>query len=218
MRYFVTAKSDPQPEMTYKTTYSLVGTSTENGGVCRWVEIQTTETRDGREVTDILKFLVPEKDLLEAERPLESLVRSWRRFHNGHVEEMKFNVALGERGLVGSADFYWGRDFALFPGPQKEGEVIRERRKIEYQRGRVEIDAGKAFRRVASRRALTTGEKQEWTDEFTVWNHPELAPAFGAARARVEYRRDEALIASGRSEFVLEEFGTDAKSALPDNN
>lgn len=218
VRYFVTMKFEGRPDVTAKRTYSLVGTAVENGVRCRWVEMKSVQMSDGREITDVLKFLVPEEELLESERPLDSLVRCWRRFAEEPVEEVAFNVPLSVRGFAGSADFYWGRDFAFFPGLQKQAKGVRERRVVEYQKGRLDVEDAQTFQHVVSRRALTNGEKQEYCDEFTVWNDPAVAPAFVAASDRVRQRRDDALVRTLTIEFVLEDYGADAKSALPENN
>jgi hypothetical protein len=217
VRYFYTLKLEER-EITSRRTYSLVGSTVEHECSCRWVEMQTVETVEGRERTDVLKFLIPEKDLLEAERPLEGLIRCWRKTGEEQIEEQKFNMPLGVPGLVASADFYFGRDFALFPGPQQKSKAVEERRTIEYQRGRLEIETAESFRRITSRRALTNGERQEYRDEFKLWNDPAVAPGFAAAKSRIEYRRGDMPVRTFEIELVLEDFGIGAKSALPGNN
>jgi hypothetical protein len=216
VRYFHTLKLQDR-EISSRRTYAFVGTAVERDCTCRWMEMQTVEIIDGHEVTDILKFLVPEKALLESERPLDGLIRCWRKFGDEQVEQVRFNTPLGERGLSFSADYAWGRDFTLFPGPQQKSKAVEEPRTIEYQRGRLEIETAQRFRRIASRRALTNGEKQEYSDEFTVWKDRSVTPAFAAATDRVQQHRDDALVRTFAIEFVLDDFGTDAKSALPDN-
>jgi len=219
VRYFVTMTREGIEDITTKRTYSLVGTTTENGEKCRWVEIKSVQLINGKEQTNTMKFLIPEKELLDGEKPLESLVRAWRQFDDGPVEEQKFNQPLGVAGSVVSADFAWGRDLMVFPGPQRKSQLSaeKEKRVIEYQQGRLETGEGRTGQHVAARRALTNGEKQEFTTDFTVWNHATVAPACAAMRQRIEYRRNDALIRTITEELVIEDFGMDAKSTLPEN-
>lgn len=217
VRYYVTFQQGAG-ESTFKRTYSLVGTTTENDQKCRWVEMKTVETMNGKESTDIIKFLIPEKELLEGEKPLESLLRCWRRTGDGPAESKRFSQPLGATGFASSADFAFGRDFVVFPGPRKKFMAVDERKIVEYQQGRLEIAEGQASQHAVTRRALTSGEKQAYTMAFTVWNDARLAPAVAALTARIEHERDGALIRTITMEFVIEDFGTDAKSALPENN
>jgi hypothetical protein len=219
VRYYVTMRREgTNDDAIMKRTYSLVGTTMENGEKCRWVEMKTVQMVNGNEQTDVLKFLIREKALLEAERPLESLVRAWRKIDDGAIEEQKFNQPLGAAGSVFSADYGWGRDMVIFPGPQRTTTAVNERRVVEYQRGRLELAEGRAGKHVATRRALTVVQKQTVALEFTVWNEPSLAPAFAAAKTRFEILIDDAPRAAFVDEWVIEDFGTDAKSALPENN
>src|SRR5262245_47669881 len=92
VRYFVTMNGEGiNDNVIIKRTYSLVGTTTENGEKCRSVEMKTVQMVNGKEQTDVIKFLVPERELLESEKPLEGLLRAWRRIDDGTVEEQKFN-------------------------------------------------------------------------------------------------------------------------------
>ncbi len=219
VRYYVTMRREgTNDDGILKRTYSLVGTSIVNGENCRWVEMKTVQMVNGNEQTDILKFLVPEKALLEAEKPLESLVRAWRKIDDGAVTEQKFNQPLGAAGSVASADFGWGRDMVIFPGPQRKTTAVKEKKAIEYQQGRLEVAEGRAGKHVATRRALTSGQKQTIAFEYTIWNHATVAPGFCAAKTRYEILIDDAPKAAGVGEWVIEDFGTDAKSALPENN
>jgi hypothetical protein len=219
VRYYVTWKHEQaNDEITFKRTYSLVGTTTENDQRCRWVEMKTVQTVNGIEGMDVIKFLVPERELLQGEKPLESLLRCWRRTADGQVQAQRFSQPLGVPGFSSSADFAFGRDFVVFPGPRKKFTVVDERKVIEYQHGRLEIAKGRASQHTATRQALTNGEKQDFTTNFTVWDHSKLAPAYAALSARIDHEKDGVLIRTISMEFAIEDFGTDARSALPENN
>jgi hypothetical protein len=219
VRYYITSRREgTNDDIIIKRTYSLVGTSTENGEKCRWVEMNSEQTFNAKERKEILKFLIPGKELLESEKPLNSLVRAWGKFDDEPVEELKFNQPLGVRGSVASADFVWGRDMVILPGPQRKATLVNERKVVEYQQGRLEMTEGRTGKHVATRQAVTVVQKQTVALEFTVWNHTSLAPAFAAAKTRFEILIDDAPRAADVSEWVIEDFGTDAKSAMPDKN
>jgi len=217
VRYFVVIQREGNEDVTMKRKYSLVGTTTENGERCRWVEIQSVQPIDGQELTDVIKFLIPEKELLENEKPLDSIVRAWRKTNDGPVEEVKFNQPLGVGGSVASADFAWGHSLLIFPGPQRKSKSVEKKKVVEYQQGRLEVGAGQVGKHVATRKALTNGEKQEFETEFTAWNDAAIAPACAAMHSRTEFRRNDLLIQAITEEVVLEDIGVDAKSELPEN-
>jgi hypothetical protein len=218
VRYFAIEKSQGREEWTLKHTFSLVGTTTENDRLCRWVELNSVQVINGTEKREIVKFLVPEQELLGSEKPLDSLVRAWQKLEDGQVELLKFNQPLGLPGFAASADFVYGIRFVIFPGPQQKSKLIAEERVIDFQRGRLKVAEGRSGTFIATRRALTTGQKQTFHLDFTVWNHHDLSPGFVALKSRLELSRDDKVGAAVISEWTVEDFGVDAKSALPDNN
>jgi hypothetical protein len=221
VRYFVRMKSEQKnEEWTFKCIYSLVGTTTENDQRCRWVEMKSVPVIDGNEQpATVVKFLIPEKELLESAKPLESLVRAWQKDADGAVQALKFRQPVGAGGFAGSADFYFGSDLAMFSGLQQRCRTVAEKKIVEYQQGRLEAAAARAFEHSATRRALTNGDKQEFNSEFTLWDHPSVpAPGFAALRHRHEYRRNEMLVQTTVGDFEIEDFGMHAKSELPENH
>jgi len=219
VRYYVITKREvTNEEWTMIRTYSLVGTTTENDQKSRWVEMKSVQTINGKEQTDIIKFLVPEKELLEGERPLESLVRAWRRIDDGEVEEQKFNQPLGVRGFSGGADFYFGHDVSIFPGAQRSSKPVDEKKVVNYQQGRLELAEGRVGKRLAKRRAITADVEYTILHDLTTWSAPVLAPAFAAASMRIVLSENGKPRPMQAIEYAVEDFGTGAKSALPENN
>jgi hypothetical protein len=220
VRYFVTMRGNqPNDESTIKRTYALVGTAIENNQKCRWVEMKSVPVVDGKDLPGVVvKFLVPERELLNSGKPLESLVRCWKKDADGAVEAQKFNQPRGAGGFAGSADFWFGGDLLFLPGVQRNSKAVNEKNTVEYEHGRLEIAEARAFKYQASRPAPVDDRKQEFVFECTVWNHPAVAPGFAALRERVEYRISDTLVQAGSEEYVLQDFGTDAKSAMPEHN
>ncbi|MFN0052665.1 MAG: hypothetical protein ACKV0T_10770, partial [Planctomycetales bacterium] len=175
-------------ESTSKRTYSLVGTTTEKGQLCRWVEMSEAALVDGNERTDIIKFLLPEKELRTNDAPLESLIRCWRKIDNEPVRELKFN---SQEGFSGGPHFYWGRDFVIFPGSQRDSQVVRESKTVEYQSGRLEIPMGYRAQFSATRRARTADISYSQAIEFVVWRHSDLPLGVAAWNGRLELRQDD---------------------------
>lgn len=216
VRYFVTMRrAGTNDDIIIKLTYSLVGTSMENGDKCRWVEIKSIFPNNH---TEVFKFLISEKELLEGERPMNSLIRGWRKFDDEPAEEQKFNQGLGRRGFAGDADFYFGNYMIIFPGPQQKAKVIEEKRVIEYQQGRLELVDARAGKRVASRQAVTVAQKQTFQTDFTVWNHPTLTLGSVVGKMRVQVLFDDIDVPNRAftEDLTVEDFGSDAKSALPE--
>jgi hypothetical protein len=222
VRYVVTGNDQGNnDESPMKCTYSLVGSANENGQLCRWIEVKSDRTFDGKKQVDTLKFLVPEKELLQSEKPLNSLVRCWRRIDDGDPGQMTFGQPAGVAGTyssVWSADFAFGRDLIIFPGPQQKLKPVDEQKVIDYQRGRFDVRAGRAGKFFAARRSMPDGRKQSIALDFIVWNDPAVAPGFAAAKTTVDVRVDDVTVLAGTSEWTIEDFGIDAKSAMPDNN
>jgi hypothetical protein len=224
VRYNVTARREGSnnDDATFTRMYSLVGTTTEEGQPCRWVEMKTVHKFDGKEKTDILKFLIPEIELLQSEKPLNSLVRTWRKIDDGDAKLMTFDQESGVEGTYYSrlsADSGFGRDLFLLPGPQRKSKRVNQRNIVEYQRGRLEIAEGRSGKHISSRMPRVNGQRKlTIVLEFTVWNHPAVPLGCAAAKDRVEYLIDDVPSEAFESEWVVEDFGTDAKSAIPDKN
>src|SRR5687767_9678292 len=69
VRYFGTGKGELATyDETMTRTYSLVGTKTENGQPCRWVEIKEAVELNAQRYSEVFKFLIPESDLIENEK------------------------------------------------------------------------------------------------------------------------------------------------------
>ena len=78
IRYDTELSSDLQETPTEGSlTVSSVGQTTVNDEKCRWIEIKSIATANGQDHIQIIKALIPEKDLAKGKRPLEHVVRIW---------------------------------------------------------------------------------------------------------------------------------------------
>lgn len=215
VRYFVTGKTSQQAdEVKWRTTYSLVGTKMENGQKCRWVEKKQAQDNGGVDQIEIIKFLIPEKELLESKAPMKSLVRAWRSINNGAVDDLFGATASSS---LSDADFHYGSDLIIFPGPQRGGKIVHEPTVVEYQSGRLEMATGRETHHVASR-SFPSGTTLSAVTDVTLWTHPTVPLGWAQAKIRFEFRRNDKPGPNSLCDWLLEDFGADAKTALPDND
>src|SRR5579863_4742608 len=106
----------------------------------------------------------------------------------------------------------------LFPGPQRKSKRVVEERIVEFQRGRLALSEAQIGTHEATRINSTDQKKQTSAAEFTIWNHPTIPLGFAAAKSRVEFLVDNVLLRAQTIEWTIEDFGADAKSAMPENN
>jgi hypothetical protein len=216
VRYFgKTRREGTTEESIIKVKYSLTGTTMENGQVCRWLEVEEVEQINGKDRTDLIKYLVPEKDLRENEKPLENLVRAWRRLDREEVQPLKFNAL---DGLSGEPHFYFGHWTVVFPGPRKQSAVLKEPKTVDYQNGRLEIPNALAARYVATHKSRTSNFVYTRAMDFSVWLHDDIPLGVAAWKGRMEFRQDDQVRQAGLGEYFIEDFGVDAKTGLPDHN
>lgn len=207
IRYTVTSRKDAVEE---SRTYALVGTKIDSGRVCRWVEIRQVFASPQGERVVVLKFLVPEKDLLENDRPLEGLVRSWRKSDDEPAE--------ATRDAVLAPGYLFARMFMIFPGVQKKAQSIDEPRTVDYQTGQFKIPNGRSGQVVTTRKAATAAETQTLRQDFRVWFDPAVPLGPAEWQEDLTLLRDDNPSSPVQSTFVIQDFGTDAKTALPDND
>ena len=220
VRYYVMMKTDqPNDTWTVKRTYSLVGTVIENGQKCRWIEMKSLRSTDGKEETDIIKFLIPEKDLWESDKPLDYLVRAWQKLDGGAVEEVQFDQPSRRRRRRHQRRLRVGsRTWLSFQARKGKRVLKKSGKSSNTSRADWRSLGGGTGRMSRCEESPTSGEKHAFNTAFTVWNHATVLPACAAMRQRIEYRRNDVLLLTTIKELVVEDFGTDAKSALPDNS
>ncbi|MSR56662.1 MAG: hypothetical protein EXS05_03185 [Planctomycetaceae bacterium] len=210
VRYFATAGVARPDETILHYTYSLVGTKTVNDQVCRWVEMKT-EVRNVA-YSEIVKLLIPERELLEGKTPVKSLVRGWTKMNDDPVQSML------EKESIDDAEYWYGWTTLVYPGPQRDAKVVRHPRIVEYQDDRLDIAEGREMTYTASRRDASNGNTYPIVIEAAYWTHPKVPLGWASAKLRVEYRRNDSLLRVGTCESSVQAFGIDAKSALPDHD
>jgi len=204
-------ESDEQvQEYTCKATYSLVGTMMEGGETCRWVEINSVCSWGEKEHVVSTKLLVPEKDLLEREQPLDALKRAWIKVNKGDLREIKVGQGIRDGNT----------HLMIFPGMWQKGERVEEERVVDYQQGRLKISEAKSLKVTKTVTTLVRGKSEDRNldKEYTVWFDRTTSPAFSAAKIKTKIYANGKLRSTQDDDLFVEDYGTDAKTQLPDNN
>jgi len=200
VRYRVTGDGADGP-FTRTETIRFVGTVRKENPPRRWFEQEFGGFSDGRR--NFLKIQLSE-DEWNSPWPLAERREYW---HKEADQPVKRAETLGpEYGLFG----------LMFPGPYKSTMPLKEPRTIEYQRGQLEIREGLSGRHKITVRA--DDDDFEYEMHYRVWRRPDVPQ--GPVAANFTFRAKQ----NGREEpvekvhFVLDDFGNDAKSDLPDHN
>lgn len=205
IRYTITFKQTGpyERESTLDATLKLVGTTMHGGEKCRWVEWKNILSDGGKASTSILKLLIREADLKAGAKPVVRIIRAFHRDPRGNVVEWKQDqVSQSTHGT-------------LMFGAIKKPKTIKSARTIEYQKGKLKITS-----------AVTGEIALKWPGKLpadarhvvtrTIWKHKSVP--FGAAV--VEMKRQfflkDKVTATTTTTHVVQDFGTGAKSALPD--
>jgi hypothetical protein len=215
IRYFTTSKlesiSGNVREYTIKATYSLVGTVVENGEKCRWVEVNSIFTRDGKDGLILSKFLISEKDLLESEEPLDTIKRGWFKSGNNDVRAVE----------AGKGITRYNTRTVIFPGLWHKAEQIDKEQIVDYQQGKFTILEAKTRQVTSPTTVVKTGRKvinQKDVVEYTGWFHRTTSPFIAAAKIQTKIYYDDQWNTTFNDDVVLQDYGKGAKSSLPENN
>jgi hypothetical protein len=188
----------------------------ENRQPTRWLEVETiSETPfKGRYIE---KLRLPEKSLRESQAPLQDCLRSWVKHDDNPVERLD--------RLLGTADISYGPLLSGLRQPSAEWKSQPIPRRVDCQRGRLDIPAAMVGKHHAGNVFQTDkGEtiRRQWTTECTVWPHPDLPGVFAAAKfvqSVVDTRDGKTAPPSfATHELVVQDWGDKAESAIPDAN
>jgi hypothetical protein len=186
-------------------TILSVGSETVDDRKCRWIEIQGTIKQENRteEEQFTLKLLIPEKHLKKGGNPGTNILRGWRKIGRGEKEGNVRKLDVSDSGSLS-----WVID-GLLAGPSKETKKI-EPKTIDFQSGRLQCSGltGPFVYFVKSE-----DKKREIHGSMTTRFH-ERVP-FGVASLEVETKEPSGDFIE--MSFILNEFGKQAKSRLPDN-
>jgi hypothetical protein len=222
VRYGCIVKSDDgSVNESLTTTISVVGRKAENGVPCLWVEFKfggvKFERGDaGENAQWLFKCLIPEKALLEEERPLQQVVRAWEKLGDNDVEELSPAALRGEY----DADRFVSLDeYLLFcPGVLRRTERLAKQQAVDFQKGRLVIPDGRRGKSVVRSPGSNPTAKLSQTTEYELWFHRDLPVGFAFARLRITSDDENSPFPAQTHEYTAQDAGTDAKTLLPDSN
>lgn len=196
----------------YDVTLSMVGSVMEDGKRCRWVEkkgVPQGGLQPGK-TAYVLKMLIPETALLESDYPARHAIRTWLQKPDGAIVELP--PIDPERSRNADERIF----MCLWtPGSRKTQTRIDEPKDIDYQNGRLKGAQAWTVTYVLSNTGPKRDRKYETT--YTIWQHAELPIGSAEVRLRDEEGREGKLEPILNAVYRLDDFGSDAKSALPDH-
>jgi len=176
----------------------------EDGLRCRWVEQKEVVAEGERKGEYLLKVLIPESALTEEELPGRHAVRLWARNHLIGLRSRRGP----DRGLEDK--LLWTP--ASLKALQSKPDDLRD---VEHQDGN--LKGARAWTGTWTDSDFRVAKSTFFTT-FTIWHHPELPIGYAEARFEKFQFIDEKKVGHWVTTYQLQEFGTDAKSDLPENN
>jgi hypothetical protein len=189
--------------VTLKGTFKLssVGREMLDGNPCRWIEIETAiefgRGEEKRELTEIVKLLVPEKFLVNGQNPSAHVLKAWKQDGQGVAREL--NLKGDDAREVTSLD-------EIFHGPLNLKET-KEDVALETPAGNFRCQSIKAKQIPEQRDAPVEFSTQTWLADKT---------PFGVVAYRYDKMRSRDGVSLGGRwmEWKLAKSGADAKSKI----
>ena len=176
-------------------TYRMVGTTTEDGQKCRWLELQINE--DGRKAS-ISKMLVRAKDFAEGAKKTPKILRGWKKEGAEAVAKLDDK----EKSAIELLAF----------GVYENAKTVKLEKVIDYQKGRWKIGTATQGKQTVQLPEAEVGVMADFT--LTIWIHKDSP--FGTAASELLVKTGETTVFESKG--TLQDYGTGAKSGLPDHN
>ena len=141
--YLVKGKGEGQ-DTSHTATVRMVGTTTEKGQKCRWIELDGDNT--------LFKFLVREDDLAADAKGMPVIIRIWAKQGNNPVTE------LDDQARKAHVERLFGK--------QMEVKAVNAKKVVNWKKGRMKLAMARQGKQIVSK---ADEEKIEQT--VTVWSH-----------------------------------------------
>ncbi|GAB4155636.1 MAG: hypothetical protein Tsb009_32430 [Planctomycetaceae bacterium] len=209
VKYFIEMKANIQQReqnMSGELTMRFLGTVKENGEPCRWVEMQMVGQEGERKTYHVAKLLIREKDLAPGAKTNLQIIRGWKRDKkDGEVKEL----SEMEKSANGPTSFFFSRT-------RKNKKDVKTSKTLDYQKGQLKIPQA-----VQDRLEIGLGPNApkdfKYELQRTVWSHKTVPSGTAAMELKIKITRKEMVLQDLTMSFTLQDYGTGAKSALPDN-
>lgn len=187
-------------------TIRLVGTVTENGEKYRWVELESVAMQNGQQKAGVMKLLIREKDLADGAVASPQIVRGFKKQQGGAVE----SITERDKARGGSAMMFFGR-------PQKNVKPLNQEKVVAHQKGKLKIangTSGELDFDPTGGAGNPNGAQFETTQ--SLWSHKSLPFGTAAMELVMKVSFQNNVISTMTMKFNVQDYGTAAKSALPD--
>ena len=220
VEYFVIHTDTQGSERTGRLTMRFLEQVDDRDRPCRWIEFES-EGLDGdnKGFRSVMKLLIPEESLENESNPCRFGIRGWLRDRDEQPRALESVFAGVSFDIF---DVHFGPLLAFLPGVRESAEAVDDARIATYPHGNLECPTCFQGQHVAGYDSTISEFRYEYTIDYRVWLHDELPCGFAAGETKYTWRainRDgtvEETQPRWSEEFVLQDFGDDAESALPD--
>lgn len=209
-KYYCEAES-PQEKFTGTMVVKSVGRTVENGKPCRWIEFAMTRTDGGKERRRVTKLLIDEASLKPGSKKVPAIIRGWKKnAAESRVEE------LSERDKD-PANIN-GATWFLFGGSRKTVKTLKQAKTIDFQKGQLKIAEGKSATLEIVPRTKNSKGNVKFQVEQSFWTHKSVPFATAASEWTITLKSGDKAASKMKMKLTAQEYGTGAKSALPEKN
>lgn len=219
-RYYAYSKMPDGKEFASRTTIRFVGTVVENGKKHRWIEWTLSDVpADGgkkKPVTFVRKFLLPEKALRESSHPLREFVRGWEGYEGKTPRKVPISGEEREIAILSAGE----TTLLILPGVLKTTKATGNSRTIDYQQGQLRVASGRAGSYKAVFRSATSPTHYTWKVNYELWLHKDVPLKMASLKTKLvlttkDAKGKQTVRDRGTTEYSVEAWGTNAKSAFP---
>lgn len=202
------AEEGPMQEMSGTMKLKSVGTVKEKGKTYRWLEIEMRGEQNGMKQHTILKALIGEKELKPGAKGELEILRGWQQNTRGDTKMDPKELSAAELGGRGPLAMFFGTRL-------KDQKTVKQTKTIAYQKGELKIASAVAGDvQIELNENAPKDFKQSMRQ--TIWKHKSIPTGTAAIEMQMEISRQDKLLAKFKMVFNVQDFGKDAKSALPD--
>lgn len=186
-------------------TVRTVGTVTENGEKCRWIELESLTTQDGKQKSGVMKLLIREKDFAADAIAAPTILRGWKK----SSEKAIAGIDENDKAEKSSSTMFFGK-------AGTNVKPLKQEKIIDHQKGKLTIASGLT----GELKFDPTGGKKLKGIEFNTiqshWTHKSLPFGTGAMELVMKVNFNGATVSTMTMKFTMLDYGTGAKSVLPD--
>lgn len=205
VKYYVELKvAEPQKTDIFGTyTLRSVGRAQIDGAPCRWIELHLEQTQDGVKTSTLTKVLVAEKDLNSKSERAPKIIRGWIKTNGADARELSDT----EKTATGRYPF-------MIAAPLKDRKTLNKEKVIDFQKGRLTIKSG--FVGTASVKTADGPENARVLTTESVWSDSSIPFGTAAMQIDMQYKVGKNAGPKMVMSLTVRDYGTEAKSALPD--